>query len=134
MIEIYKKTIKDLKPNKIENIEKDIIEDLFMDSKQTLEISRVGLRSIKNIREAYSAILANELNKAIKLLIAATIVLTIPAIVASIFGMNVKLPLENSPFAFFYALVIILVLAVLLFYVLIKKDGFDQFNYYSRAN
>ncbi len=101
--------------------DRDIIEDLFMDSKQTLEISRVGLRSIKNIREAYSAILTNELNKVIKLLTAVTIVLTIPTIVSSIFGMNVKLPFESSPFAFFYVLVIIIVLTSLLFYILIKR-------------
>ncbi len=101
--------------------DKDIVEDLVMDSKQILEISRVGLKSIKNIREAYSAILTNELNKVIKILTAATIVLTIPTIVASLFGMNVKVPLAENPFAFFYIIIIIITLSILLFYTLIKR-------------
>lgn len=100
--------------------DKDITEDLLMDSRQALEMSKVALKSIRNIREAYSTILSNELNKVIKILTGATIVITIPTIVASLFGMNVNLPFENVPYAFFYILFIIIFLSLSLFFVLSK--------------
>ncbi|MCK4891616.1 MAG: magnesium transporter CorA family protein, partial [Candidatus Pacebacteria bacterium] len=101
--------------------DKDIMEDLVMDSNQTLELSKAGSKSIKNIREAYSAILTNELNKVIKILTVVTIFLTIPTIVSSIFGMNVSLPLEESPLAFLFIIIIIALLSVLFFTIIKKK-------------
>ncbi|MCK4919315.1 MAG: magnesium transporter CorA family protein [Candidatus Pacebacteria bacterium] len=101
--------------------DKDEIEDLFMDSKQTLEISRVALKSIKNIREAYSTILTNELNRVIKILTIATIVLTIPTIISSIYGMNVPLPLDHSPFAFLYVMLLIVFMSVAFLWLLIRR-------------
>jgi len=101
--------------------DKDIMEDLVMDSNQTMELSRAGSRSIKNIREAYSAILTNELNKIMKILTFVTIFLTIPTIVSSIFGMNVALPLENNPFSFLFVIIIIILLSALFFAVIKVK-------------
>ena len=97
------------------------MEDLVMDSNQTMELSRAGSRSIKNIREAYSAILTNELNKIMKILTFVTIFLTIPTIVSSIFGMNVALPLEGNPFAFLFVVVVIVLLSMLFFVVIKSK-------------
>ena len=101
--------------------DKDIMEDLVMDSNQTMELSRAGSRSIKNIREAYSAILTNELNKIMKILTFVTIFLTIPTIVSSIFGMNVALPLEGNPLAFLFVIVIIVLMSALFFGVIKGK-------------
>ncbi|MCK5490585.1 MAG: magnesium transporter CorA family protein [Candidatus Pacebacteria bacterium] len=106
---------------KIYDKDKNEIEDLFMDSKQTIEISRVALKSIKNIREAYSTILTNELNRVIKILTVVTIVLTIPTIISSIYGMNVSLPLGNSPFAFLYVILLIVFMSVAFLWLLIKR-------------
>jgi magnesium transporter len=99
----------------------DVVEDLVMDSKQTLELSMNGLKSIKNIREAYSAILTNDLNKVMKFLTIATIVLTVPTIIASIFGMNVPLPMQDDPMAFLYVMSIIVLSVLLLFVVIVKR-------------
>ena len=101
--------------------DRDIIEDLFMDSKQTLEISKTALKSIRNIREAYSTILTNDLNKIMKVLTVVTITLTVPTIISSIYGMNIKLPIQNDPFAFIYIIIIILLLSLLLLMILKRK-------------
>lgn len=86
--------------------DKDLVEDLMTDGSQTLEMCRTQLRTITNIREAYQAILTNNLNKVIKFFTAITIVLTIPTIITSLFGMNVKLPLANQPGAFLIILLL----------------------------
>ncbi len=101
--------------------DKGTIEDLVMDSKQTLEFTYSSLRSIKNIREAYSAILANDLNKVIKLLTSFTIILTVPMIVSSIYGMNVALPFFHSQYAFVYILGIITIAMFLLVRLFVKR-------------
>jgi len=99
----------------------DVVEDLVMDSKQTLELSGSGLKSIKNIREAYSAILTNDLNKVMKILTIATIMMTVPTIISSIFGMNVPLPLQDNPLAFLYIMMLTIVSSLLLLYIIIKR-------------
>lgn len=106
---------------RIYNKDKNEIEDLFMDSNQTLEISRVAIKSIKNIREAYSTILTNDLNRVIKILTVVTIVLTIPTIISSIYGMNVSLPFDHSPFAFLYVIALIIFMSVAFLWLLIKR-------------
>lgn len=99
----------------------DVVEDLVLDSKQTLELSQNGLKSIKNIREAYSAILTNDLNKVMKVLTIATIVLTVPTIIASIFGMNVPLPLQDDPMAFFDIMLLTLLFVLILSFIIVRR-------------
>jgi len=79
-----------------------LIEDLVIDARQVLDLCNTNLKTIKNVREAYSTILTNNLNKILKFLASITIILTLPTIIASIYGMNVGLPGEGSPFAFYY--------------------------------
>ncbi len=101
--------------------DKDIIDDLVIDSKETLELTEVTLKTISNIREAYSTILSNNLNRIIKFFTAATILLTIPTVVSSIYGMNINLPLSDSPLAFTYIISITLAICALLLILFMKK-------------
>lgn len=101
--------------------DKDIMEDLVWDSKQTLELSNSGLKSIKNIREAYSTILTNDLNKVMKILTITTIFLTLPTVISSIFGMNIPLPLSNNPFAFVYVMLFTFTLSAIILILVIRK-------------
>jgi magnesium transporter len=78
----------------------EMMEDLIIDNTQLIESARSVLNTIQNVRNATEAILTNNLNATIKTLTVLTILLTIPTIVASIFGMNVPIPLQNSPHAF----------------------------------
>jgi magnesium transporter len=79
--------------------DRDLIEDLIQTTRQLGETSRSSLRTIINIREAYSNIMTNNLNRQIKLLTSLTVVLTIPTIVFSLFGMNVPVPGAHTPWA-----------------------------------
>jgi magnesium transporter len=81
--------------------DKDMVEDLELQSKQVIESAKANLKTIQNIRSAYTAIMSNNLNDVIKLLTALTIILTIPTILGSLYGMNVPLPFSDSPHAFF---------------------------------
>lgn len=80
--------------------DKELIEDLVLSTRQSIESSKSNLRTIVNIREAYSNIMTNNLNRQIKLLTSLTIILMIPNIVAGFFGMNVEIPLQHFQPAF----------------------------------
>lgn len=106
----------------LHNDDIDLVEHLRHDISQLVQNTRTVLRSIQNIRSAHSTILANELNRTMKTLTATTIILTVPTMMASIFGMNIKMPfLQHS-----YSLPITLLLVVTLsffVYLLFRKKG-----------
>jgi len=104
--------------------DKDLIEDLFLNNEQLIEICRTNLKNIVNIRESYSMIMTNNLNRVIKLLTALTIIFTVPTIIASMYGMNVPLPFADSPYAFLFILIVTAIISGGLFFIFIKKDWF----------
>lgn len=92
--------------------DQELIEDLTLSNRQLIELCQSNMRSIQNVREGYSIIMTNNLNRVIKILTALTIVLTIPTIVTSFFGMNVQLPLADSPGTFLFVLLGITIASV----------------------
>jgi len=81
--------------------DRDMVEDIQLENQQQVEAATTNLKTIQNIRSAYTAIVTNNLNSVIKLLTSLTIILTIPTIIGSLFGMNVPVPFADSPHAFF---------------------------------
>jgi magnesium transporter len=87
---------------KLFETDQDLIEDLLIDARQVLDLCKTNVKRINNIREAYSTILSNNLNKTMKFLASITVIFTIPTIVGSVYGMNVALPFANNPQIFFF--------------------------------
>ena len=63
-----------------------------------------NIKSIINIREAYSAISSNNLNQTMKILTVATVVIALPNLFYGMYGMNVPLPLQHEPWAYWVVL------------------------------
>lgn len=100
----------------------DVIEDIKQDIKQLIESARTISKTIQNIRSAHSSILAHKLNNTMKTLTIVTIVLTIPTIITSLFGMNVWLPAGNGPISFLVIIAIMIVISlIVLRYLTVKK-------------
>jgi magnesium transporter len=74
--------------------------------------------------DAFASIISNNLNGVMKFLAAITIILSIPTMVASFFGMNVNLPLDTHAFAFGIILGISLLLSLGMAYIFVKRDWF----------
>lgn len=85
--------------------DQDIVEDLLLNNEQSIEACNSNLKSVANIRDAYSAISANNLNRTIKILTIATVMIAIPNLFFSMYGMNVDLPFQHDDW-FFPALMI----------------------------
>lgn len=102
--------------------DKDLVEDLVTDHEQLLKICRSTLTAIQNIRESYSTVISNSLNKTMKLLTSLTLILTIPTMVSGFFGMNVIVPLQDNPLAFVLIFCGTLIVTISLLMIFRKKD------------
>ncbi len=80
--------------------DRDLVEDIMLNTSELNELCRSRLRSVVNIRQAYDAIATNNLNKTFRRLTSIAIFLTIPTIIGGIFGMNVALPFQHYKYAF----------------------------------
>lgn len=80
--------------------DQDIIEDLLLNNEQSIEGCRSNVKSIVNIRESYSTIMSNNLNRSLKVLTVATVLITIPNVIYGMFGMNIALPIQHQPWAY----------------------------------
>lgn len=101
-----------------------LMEDLMIANSQLADSARSVLKTIQNIRSASEAILTQQLNTTIKMLTAVTIILTIPTIVGALYGMNVRLPLETHPYAFWLIIVLIVAVMALITHYFIQKRYF----------
>lgn len=80
--------------------DQDIVEDLLLNNEQSIEAIRANLRSITNIRDAYTAISSNNLNKTITLLTLATILVALPNVFFGMYGMNIAIPFQHQSWIF----------------------------------
>lgn len=104
--------------------DRELVEDLFIGVTQLQDTLNARLKQMESLREAYSTMVSNRLNKTMKLLTAVTVILTLPTMVFSLFGMNVNLPLATDPQAFVEIVLGTVLLSLILGVVFWKKDMF----------
>lgn len=91
--------------------DEDLLEDVIIENKQALEMSQTYSDILSGMMDAFASVISNNLNIVMKFLTAVTIVLTLPTMVASFYGMNVALPFQHSPYAFLGTIIVSAVLA-----------------------
>ena len=101
------------------NHDEDLMEDVVIETKQALEMANVYSDIQSGMMDAFASIISNNLNVIMKQLTSVTILLMIPTLIASLFGMNIPNSFENSPFAFGYVIAISICLS--LFGILLFK-------------
>lgn len=102
--------------------DEDLVEELLVDNEQLILLCKTNQKGILNLRESHYSVLSNNLNKTMKLLTSVTVILTIPTMVSSFFGMNVGLPFQENPLAFLLILAITLILSFGLLAFFNKRD------------
>ena len=107
---------------KLYDEDEDILEDAIVENKQAIEMAKIYSDILSGTMDAYASIISNNLNIVMKVLTTITIILSIPTILGSFWGMNVEVPLSSSPFGF-YIIVTISILASVIAYFLFKKGN-----------
>jgi magnesium transporter len=106
---------------KLHEEDEDLIEDLQLSTSELIELTKSRLKTIQNMRDAYSTIATNNLNKVFKQLTSIAIFMSIPTIIGGLYGMNIALPFDHHPQAFFIVLGAILLLVLSFIYYFRKK-------------
>jgi magnesium transporter len=103
----------------------DLFEDIIIDCNQATEMSNVYTNILGSTMEAYASIISNNLNVFIQRLTVVTIILMVPTLVASFYGMNLKsLPFQDHPGAFYLLLLGSVILGLLLIWFFRRKKLF----------
>jgi len=79
---------------------------------------------LSGMMDAYASVISNNVNGVMKFLTTCTIILSLPTMVASFFGMNVPIPYQHTAHAFVIPLAIAVVLSVVTAYIFWKKKYF----------
>ncbi len=102
--------------------DKDIIEDIVLSNREIYEGIKIMRDVLSNTLDAYASIVSNNLNIVMKFLTSFSIILSFSVLIASFYGMNVSLPLQDHPYAFWFIL-LTSALSFILFYIFFKKKN-----------
>lgn len=80
--------------------DEDILEDSIIENKQAIEMAKIYSDILNGTMDAYASIISNNLNGVMKFLTSITIILSIPTMIASFWGMNVPVPFQDNPYGF----------------------------------
>ncbi len=102
--------------------DEDLLEDVITENQQAIEMTNIASNILSSMMDAFASIISNNMNVVMKFLAAATIVIALPTLIASLFGMNVSLPLQEHPLAFVFVLALALGAALLVTRLFMKRN------------
>lgn len=82
------------------------LEDIEIDTGQHYEMTSMYRELLTNTLDAYTSAISNNLNLVLKIIASLSLILMLPTLIASLYGMNVGLPLQGSEYAFWVIVVI----------------------------
>ena len=102
--------------------DEEILEDAITENRQAIEMAQIYSNILNGTMDAYASIISNNLNGVMKFLTSVTIILAVPTMIASFWGMNVQLPFQNSPIGFAIMLIIAILITLAVTWWLNRKN------------
>ncbi len=115
--------IKNIKEHK-ESYDPELTEDVDIELKQALETTNIYSDILSGMMDAYASVIANNISVIMKQLTSISIILMIPTLIASLYGMNVPNTFEDNPFGFWLILLISFSISSLTVLIFIKRKWF----------
>jgi len=104
--------------------ERDLLDDITIDNVQAIETADIYSKILNEMMSFFSSVISNNLNKVMKSLTMITIIIAIPTLIAGVFGMNVSLPFQQSPFAFIITIAISILATIIGVVIFIYRKWF----------
>lgn len=102
--------------------EKDLYDETVIESRQALEMANIYMSILTGMMGAFASVISNNVSVVMKFLTAVTILLMIPTLIASLYGMNVPLPFQDYPGAFPVIILMAVILSIVGFLVFRAKE------------
>lgn len=106
---------------KLNEEERDLLEDLIVETSQALEMANTYTTILNSTLDAFASIISNNQNDVLKRLTTLTIFLSVPVLIASIYGMNVPIPYENSHMAFWLPVILSIIILAFVIWNYVKR-------------
>ena len=107
---------------KLYDEDEDILEDAITENKQAIEMAQIYSNILNGTMEAYASIISNNLNGVMKTLTSITIILAVPTMISSFWGMNVNLPFEHETYGFLIMIILAIITTIIVTVWLNKKN------------
>ncbi len=104
--------------------DEDLLEDVITENQQAIEMVNISSTILSSMMDAFASIISNNLNVVMKFLASVTILLSLPTIITSFYGMNVGLPMDDKWFAWMLILGVCLLLVGLTTIVFVRRNWF----------
>jgi len=104
--------------------DEDLLEDVDIELKQAIEMTNIYSDILTGMMDAYASVISNNLNVVMKQLTSISIILMIPTLIASLYGMNVPNLFEDNHYGFFIILFISFSISILGVALFIRKKWF----------
>ena len=99
-----------------------VLEDLAVDMSQALEMANIYTNILSSTLDAFASIISNNMNNVLKRLTSITIILSLPALVTGIYGMNVPIPYSGSRYAFYIPILLSIGISIIISSVFHEKE------------
>lgn len=105
----------------------DLLEDVIIENKQAIEMANIYSGILSSMMGTFASVISNNLNIVMKYLATVTIVMSIPTMIFSAYGMNVNsrgMPFADDPFGFLIVICISLVISLIVTIIFSRKKLF----------
>ena len=97
----------------------DLYDDVLIETRQAMEMCNIYRDILSGTMDAYASVISNNLNVVMKLLAVITLIISVPTLIASLWGMNVGVPFEGKAWGFWVVIgVSVVVTAVVSVFVI----------------
>ena len=104
--------------------EREFLSDLIVEFSQALEMADTYTNILVSTMYAFASIINNNMNLVMKRLTSITILISVPTLIASFFGMNVAVPFEHEIKGFYFAMILSVLIATMMVLYFNKKKWF----------
>ena len=104
--------------------DEDLLEDVIIEYRQAIEMVEMYSHILNGMLEIFASIISNNLNLVMRLLASITIILAVPTMLSSFWGMNVPVPLSENPLGFLWVVGLAITLTSACAFWLWKKRMF----------
>lgn len=109
---------------KIYEDDQELLEDVIIENQQAIEMAETHTTILSGMMDAFASVISNNVNIVMKFLTSITIIMALPTMVASFYGMNVSVPFQNYPHSFLIAIIISIILSSVTALIFWKKRFF----------
>lgn len=112
-----------MKLEKNDTPESEMLEDVIIENKQAIDMSKIYGNILSSNLNVFETIISNNLNMVMKFLTVVSVIIAVPTVVSSFWGMNVPVPFQENPYGFLIVFIISLIITIMAGLYINRKEN-----------